>query len=200
MKKLWLPSARQFLLLLALTLVSVVKSEAEIVEGSRGTAYGLDHIFSLKAPNGWFIDTESCASWGVGFCFYPTNTSLADSSVVMYARGVSKKDANYKSEQDVIEFTLNDFHNNGSPNYHVEMRSDHKIANDRNAVIVYFSGDQWGNYEAVGYLNEAKSINFLVMSAKSKEAFDQSVPAFYQVLESYQFETELPECAKKVVC
>ncbi len=116
----------------------------------------------------------------------------------MYAKGVSKKESGYTSEQDVIEYTLNDFHNNGSPNYRVDTKKEHSIENHKKAVVVFYEGDQWGNYEAVGYLNEEKSINFLVMSAKTKKVFEESLPAFYEVLESYQFEKELPECAKKI--
>jgi len=159
---------------------------AEKVEGARGTAFGKDHVFSLKAPQGWIIDTESAAGSGVGFVFYPTGTSWKSSKIVLYARARIKDETVQTVAQQVL-YTVSDFKSHGSPNYKVDTQQQHILPNKKSVTVVSYSGDQWKNYEMVAYIEERKTINLLVMNAKSEEEFQKNLPIFYNILDSYQF-------------
>jgi hypothetical protein len=177
--------------LLRLTLVLLLAaisgaSHAEKAEGARGTAFGVDHAFSMKAPSGWIIDTESAAAAGVGLVFYPVGKSWKNSEVVLYVRG-RPKDIDVQTIDQQVDYTLNDFRSNGSPQYRVESSTERAVTSGRTAKVVSYAGDRWGNLEVVGYVAERKTINFLVMNARSKAAFEASLPVFYEILDSYQF-------------
>jgi hypothetical protein len=178
-------------------MLTAFSANAEMLEGVRGTAYGKDHVFSLKAPSGWILDTESGSNEGSGLVFYPVGSTWKNSDVALYVRVLSKQDSKYQTVKQLVELTLQDFQCNGSPNYHIDSQEERTLLNARKAKVVAYSGDQWGNFEIVGYVNERKSINFLVMNARSKESFKAALPIFYEILDSYKFEKSLPACAKK---
>ena len=62
--------------------------------------------------------------------------------------------------------------------------------------IYYYTGDQWGNFEAAGYIEEKKTINFVVLSARNKVAFESSLDAFRSILRSYIFISDKVEIEK----
>lgn len=161
-------------------------AHAEKAEGARGTAFGFDHAFSMKAPAGWMVDTESAADAGVGLVFYPVGSSWKDSDAVLYVRG-RPKDLEVQTVDQQIDYTLNDFRSHGSPKYRVDSSAERTLPSGKNAKVVFYTGDRWGNLEVVGYVSERKTINFLVMNARSAAAFEKALPVFYEILESYQF-------------
>jgi hypothetical protein len=57
----------------------------------------------------------------------------------------------------------------------------------KTAEIRYFSNDQWGNSEAVAYIEEEKIFALIVLTARSKKAFNGAKPAFSELVESYLF-------------
>lgn len=158
---------------------------ADKVEGARGTAYGADHAFSLKAPAGWIVDTESGAQARIGLVFYPVGKTWSNSDAVMYARA-SPKDIKIQTIDQQVKLTLMDLQLHGSPNSKAEPVADRRISDNRIARIVFYSGDQWGNFEAVGYIDELKTINFLVLNARNRAAFETALPFFYDIIESYK--------------
>jgi hypothetical protein len=52
-----------------------------------------------------------------------------------------------------------------------------------------FSGDKWGNYEAVAYISEDKTFTSFTLSAKKKDDYVNSFPSFEQFVGSYTFLT-----------
>jgi hypothetical protein len=113
---------------------------AEKTEGARGTAFGADHAFSMKAPAGWIVDTESGASAGVGLVFYPAGRTWRDSEVVLYVRG-RPKDDEVRSIDHQVEYTVKDFRSNGSPNYKIDSSVERTLPNTRTAKVVFYSGE-----------------------------------------------------------
>ena len=122
---------------------------------------------------------------GLHQVFYPKGQTLRDSPAFAYSRARSKADKVVTIEDQVAE-TLADFKPT-SPNISVAFSEALEIPNGRFAKIYFYTGDQWGNYEAVGYIDEKKTINFVVLSARNKEAFQSSLDAFRQILRSYLF-------------
>lgn len=166
-------------------------SFASITEEGVGIVYGADHAFSLKAPKGWMLDNESGVSQGVHAVFFPKGGSWKDSVVVAYARA-RPKTGKIVTADDAAKFVVEDFHANGSPKYQGKRIKTIKCDSGREAVIYHFSGDQWGNSEAVAYYVETKTINFITLTSRDRNAFENALPAFEQLTASYTFMGDAP--------
>jgi hypothetical protein len=163
--------------------VSLSNVEASITEGGRGVLFGSGHTFSFTAIKGWVLDNQSGVNQGLHMIFYPKGQTWRDSPVIMYGRAVSLSHA--LSIKSQVESTVSDFRSNGSPNSRALEVDPIALSGNKHAVIYHYSGDQWGNYEAVAYIKEVDTINFLVFNSRSKESFDKYLPSFNQIVESY---------------
>ncbi|HMO23278.1 MAG TPA: hypothetical protein PKC98_20140, partial [Candidatus Melainabacteria bacterium] len=56
-----------------------------------------------------------------------------------------------------------------------------------------FTGDKFGNYEAVGYVPENKVVVNIVLTARNKAAFEEGLTPFRKLVESYRFVTDNPK-------
>jgi hypothetical protein len=154
-----------------------------------GIIYGQHHAFSLTAPTGWVLDNESGAPQGLHAVFYPIGSSWKASPAVIYARGIVRESsANTVKAQ--VELTLKDFKENGSPHISAQFIKDIKAEKEKKGSLYYFSGDKWGNHEAVAYFEEDKTINFIVLTSRTKEAFNSALKSFEELAMSYMFITE----------
>ena len=170
-------------LILILTLLPL-SAIASIIPQGMGIIYGKDHVFSLKAPKNWVLDNESAADSGVHAVFYKEGGSWANSKAVAYARA-RPIDKQVTSVKSAVDYLLADFHKNGSPNYVGKKVQEVKTAAGKIGLIYHFSGDQWGNYEAVCYFKEKKTINMVVMTSRDKKAFDAAQTSFVSLCKSY---------------
>jgi hypothetical protein len=158
-------------------------------ESNTGIIYGLHHAFSLSAPKGWVLDNKSGVSQGLYAVFYPVGSSWKTSVAVMYARGIAKENSAI-SIKTQVELTLRDFRENGSLNISARFVKDTVTEKGKNGSIYYFNGDRWGNHEAVAYFEETKTINFIVLTSRTKDAFDAALGAFEELAKSYMFITD----------
>ena len=123
--------------------------------------------------------------------FYPKGSSWKNGVVVAYARSRPKTDT-IQTADDAANFVVEDFHANGNANYRSKRIKTIKTASGREAVIYHFSGDQWGNTEAAAYFVEAKTINFITLTARKRQAFEDALPAFERLAASYVFVSDSP--------
>jgi len=157
---------------------------AAIQEGGRGLLFGDNHAFSVKAKSGWVLDNQSGVSQGLHMVFYPKNSSWAKSKVIIYGRSVSTSIV--PTINDQVKKTIKEFVSNGSENFKATEKSIISLKNNIKARIYLYTGDKFGNYEAVAYVKEFDSINFIVFNARDKETFDNYLDDFYQIIDSYR--------------
>ncbi|MFC4994647.1 hypothetical protein [Rubritalea tangerina] len=166
-------------------IISASVNAAVIPEGT-GIIYGKDHVFSLKAPKKWMLDNESAAKQGVHAVFYKQGGSWENSTTVAYARA-RPIDSEVKSIEDAVKYLIKDFKQNGNPNYAGKKVKTLKSESGNKGTIYHFSGDQWGNYEAVCYFKENKTINMIILTGRNKKDFESSLKAFESLCKSYLF-------------
>lgn len=141
--------------------------------------------FTLSAPEGWIIDTENGKAQGLQVVLYPKGTSWASGSVVMYANTMSKNaaDENASAEkvmaEDIATFKKQ------SPRLKVGELKQIKTLNGKTAIARDFEQSVGGNYEAVAYIDEPRTVVILALSARSKADFDFARPAFDKLIGSY---------------
>jgi hypothetical protein len=172
------------LILLAVVFLPSV-GPASITEGGTGMLFGSDHAFSFTAAREWVLDNRSAVPQGLHMVFYPAGQSWSGSPVMAYGRSVPKN-AELRSIRDQVDRTVKEFHLRGSPKYSAEANGNVGLPDGRTAEVYFFRGDQWGNYEAVGYIEEPTTINFLVYNARNKVEFEKHLPAFRYMLATYR--------------
>lgn len=165
-------------------MASVLPTQATMTEAGKGVLLGHQHAFAYTAVNGWVLDNQSGANQGLHMVFYPKQQTWKNSPVLMYGRAMPL--SKVPSIKDHVDFTVNDFRTHGNPNYKATYQGTIELNNDKQAQIYYFSGDQWGNYEAAAYVKEKHTINYLVFNARTKQAFDKNIPAFNNMVRTYQ--------------
>jgi hypothetical protein len=164
-----------------------------------GMLFGEDHAFYFTAPAGWVLDNKSGVGQGVHMAFYPAGFTYQNSPVFAYGRSASLM-GEIKTIEDQVKSTIRDFRDNGSVNYTGRKEKTISLPGGKTAEIYFFSGDRWGNFEAVGYILEKKTINFLVFNCRYKKAFDDNIDKFYEILKSYKnaFQEDVPGYDEKM--
>lgn len=150
-----------------------------------GMLFGDDHAFTLTAPEGWVLDNKSGVNQNLHMVFYPKGSSLKDSLVFAYGRS-APLDGDIRTIKDLVGSTLRQFKDDGSVNITARKEKTFPLRGGKAAEVYFFSGDRRGNYEAVGYILEKKTINFLVFSSRGEKAFADNIGKFYEILISYE--------------
>lgn len=88
---------------------------------------------------------------------------------------------------DAARGVIEDFHVNGSPKYVGKRVKTIRTEMGQSAIIYHFSGDQWGNSEAVAYFVEDKTINYIVLTSRDSKIFTDSLDSFERLAKSYFF-------------
>jgi hypothetical protein len=184
------------ILSLTCTLLLSASAFASILEEGFGIVYGSDHAFSLKAPKGWMLDNESGVNQRLVVVFYPKGSNWQDSAIIAYA-GSRPRTEKIVTADDAAKFAVEDFRAKGSPKYEGKRIKVIKADSGREAVIYHFSGDKFGNSEAIAYFPEEKTINFLVMNSRDPKLFADSLEAFEALAKSYTFMGDHPVVEKK---
>src|SRR5262249_49796694 len=154
----------------ALTLTPQV-ALAEITENGKGLAYGKDHSYLIQAPKGWMLDTESAASQGLFAVFYPKGSSWADGDAVMYtnAAALDGRTAAQAMDKDAESIRKN------SPDVKVTDGGTITTSDGKSATVKYFEGDKYGNYEAAAYVPEKLVMVNMILTARNKKSYEESI-------------------------
>jgi hypothetical protein len=175
---------------LGLLIVWLVAAILYAGEGDTGLVYGDTHAFFVSAPSGWILDNRSGLANGVHAAFYPQGSNWRDSAAVMYANGVGRSPG--ESVDSFIADDVRTFQNR-SPQIQVKEGSPIKTKHGRVAQVRYFTGDQWGNHEAVAYITENQAFIIIALTARSQEAYERSLAAFAELVHSYTFISDDPK-------
>lgn len=178
-------------ILVAILAMSLEPASALITEEGGGILYGKTYAFHVKAPKGWIFDNESGLQQGMDCVFYLKGSTWQDSPVIAYAHARERTKA-VQTADDAARAAIDDFRARGNPKYEGKRVKTIKTKTGKEGVIYHFSGDRYGNYEAMVYFVEAKTINVIVLNAREKKAFEDSLPAFDQLAESYLFLGDAP--------
>ena len=177
--------------LAAVLFMALLPASALIMEGGGGILYGQTYAFHVKAPKGWIFDNESGVQQGMDCVFYPKGQTWEDSPVIAYARA-RERTKEVQTADDAAKAAIDDFHARGNPKYEGKRVKTIKTKNGKEGVIYHFSGDKFGNYEAMVYFVEDKTINMVILNARKQKAFESALPAFEQLAESYVFLGDSP--------
>jgi hypothetical protein len=164
---------------------SLIAQTKDSLRAGTGILFGDHHAFSLTAPQGWVLDNESGVSQGLHAVFYPAGGSWEKSPAVMYGNGFDKDTTAHESLQKFIADDSLRFRGYSSKLTISELPPVKNKNGDSFKILQYFSD----NYEAVAYIEEIESFSIVVLTARDKESYEKSLPAFKDLVASYWFIT-----------
>ncbi len=140
------------------------------------------HAYALTAPQGWVFDAEAARNQGLPAVLYPEGDSWRESVAVMYPNTVHRRDG--EGVERLIARDIQTFREHG-PALRVEIAEPETTRDGKPALVRLFSGGEHGNFEAVGYVEEARAHTLLVLTSRTQAAFQDALPAFRALLRSY---------------
>jgi hypothetical protein len=177
---------RTWILILAVVSVQSPILAEKTVEGT-GLAYGKNHAYFLTAPPGWILDTESGTAQGIFAVFYPKGSSWKG-PVVMYSNAADREG---RSPEAAVKADVHAMRQS-NPALKVVRGESLRTKDNKETVVRYFSGDRYGNYEAAAYVVEKNIVANIILTARSKAAFESELPAFRRLVGSYRFASDDP--------
>jgi hypothetical protein len=175
-------------ILLFLCIINLVASQ--ILEGY-SAVHGKGYAFEVKAPRSWVLDDEAAKSQGINLVLYPTGTNWDTSKAVIYVR-VRTIGPNMHNISDQVADTIRNLRQSGSPNATAKHMRTLTTQDASKAEVYYYTGDQFGNFDAAAYIQAKGSIHFITLSARDQGSFKQAIPAFDAVVASYEDLTKSP--------
>jgi hypothetical protein len=151
-------------------------------------------IFALAEPSGWKMDTNSRNNNGLPVVYYPRGQQWGTAPSVIYAN-VAVNDCQTSFERFVSN-DLNDFKSN---NPQIVIKEGEVLTVDgKKVVIKRFSGDKYGNSEAVAYVdNQGGAFISITLTSRTQQQFDQAFPIFKELVSSLQIVGNSVSCIGK---
>lgn len=169
-------------------------TQALYAEAQRFTVVGRGLIFALAEPAGWKMDTDSGKRDGVPVVYYQSGQSWDNAPVVMYANTAVKACQPGTGLEAFIKNEVQELKNK-NPNLKISDAGTLE-ADGRKLVIKKFTGDRYGNHEAVAYVEEKDVYVSVTLSAKTPQQFKATYPAFIELVTSYQYVASSGGCAQ----
>lgn len=132
------------------------KQEKKDEKPNSGILFFKQSSFMLSAPKNWVMDNQAGMNQGLPAVFYPQGSSWTDGKAVMYANIWVKDNPKEDTLQKVIEADVKNFKNRSDKLKVEDGESLPTSDKDKKATVKYFTGDSYGNYEAIAYIDEAK--------------------------------------------
>lgn len=171
---------------LAVSIVFFAVSSLFGGEQDTGIIYGKDHSFMISSPPGWVLDNESAKKQGLLAVFYPLGSTWSSAPAVMYINAASKS-----GDATIDALIAGDFAREKEQSPGLKMRRGEPLpaADGTLARVVHFSGDKWGNFESVAYIEAATLYVMIILTSRNEAAYNDSKSAFATLVKSYRFRT-----------
>ncbi len=156
----------------------VVRLSPEVVQGE-------GHAFSIAPPKGWVLDNQSGLHQGLQAVFYPSGSSWKHARSVMYVNTDARKPG--QRVESYIESELKDFSREFGEEFQAREWEAIKTSDAKWAHVRRLSGDTWGNYESIAYIEENGVFVLIVLTARDEQSYKDSQQAFEELVKSYRF-------------
>lgn len=165
-------------ILLFICLLTSVTSRAE--DSGCAIVYGKNWAFLFATPKNWNVACPVNDPSGVVVALWPEGTPWANAPGVMYVT-VSQKDG-FSLEQ-FAEDELARFRKQ-SPKLQAQVAEAILLPNKTQALVRELTGDQFGNHEAIAYVNARTVYLIAVLTSRTEEEFKRLRPAFGEFVSS----------------
>lgn len=152
-------------------------------------------IFALTEPSGWKMDTNNTQNNNLPVVYYPIGQTWGNAPAVMYANS-SINDC-HTSFQQFINNDLAKFKRN-SPEIVIKDGGASPV-DGKKVITKLFTGDQYGNSEAVAYFdNKDGAFILITLTSRTQKLFDEAFPVFKELVSSFQLVGNSLSCNSKL--
>ncbi len=148
--------------------------------------YGDDHCFSIVPPDGWTVDDQSGLGSRIRTVLYPAGQKWENATTVMYVNPLHQDPRARHSLDEMIARDVQSFRKQ-SPRGIVTPAGTLNTLKGKLAQVRYFAPTGGKPTTAVAYVEEADLVMLLVLDSRSEASFQSALPAFRQIVTSYQF-------------
>lgn len=148
-------------------------------------AYGDVWAFMLSPAPGWVLSCESGEHEGLPVALWPKGSNWKDAKVVMYVNP-SKKPDSAETLEHFVDYSATKFKAD-KPGVVIKAGKPLKTADGRTAIVQDFTGDPWGNFESVAYIDSKTIFATIVFSSRNEKDFRANHDAFEKVVASYAY-------------
>ena len=153
--------------------------------GGSCIAYGDVWAFMLSPAPGWVLSCEPGEQEGVPVALWPKGSTWSNAKVVMYVNTSDKSDPR-ETLESFVEYSATKFRED-KPGVVIKPGKPLKTADGRTAIVQDFTGDPWGNFESVAYVDSKTIFAMIVFSARNEKEFKSNHVAFEKVVASYGY-------------
>lgn len=146
-----------------------------------------NYSYLLTPPDGWVSDQNIN---GVVAGYYPKRSTWYQSPSIMYVNVIETGKDNASSIFGLIDYDLENYYIS-TPELKLEYGEKISFNNgDYISMVIYLHGSEDGSYNthslAIAYIPQFKEIVNIVLSAESRKDFEKSIPAFKELIKSYE--------------
>lgn len=184
---------RSIKIIVALFLSAIALST--YADTQRFTVVGNGVIFALGEPSGWKMDTNSAKNNNLPVVYYPSGQTWGNAPAVMYVNSATNDC--HTSFEKFISNDLAEFKSN-SPKITITEGGAMTVGVTR-VIVKLFTGDKYGNSEAVAYLdNKDSAFISITLTSRTQELFDEALPVFKELVSSFQLVGNSVSCNSKL--
>ena len=152
--------------------------QAMVIEGD-------NHLFMVAAPPGWVLDDTSGMGSRIRCVFYPKGQQWASASTVMYVNPLHGHGVKTRTLQALIAEDEKAFRKRAPRGKITEGGTLPTGAANKSARVRYFSEKGGPPHDAVAYVAEKDLVMLVVLSSRTPEGFQKSLPAYRELVQSY---------------
>jgi len=170
--------------LLLLCVSASGRAQNDSTDGRAALVVGPTFALTVRAPQGWVLDTKAGRKQGLQAVLYPRGASWGASPVVMYCQvlgrdGTRDRDALIRSDIET--------HQSSAPTALVAEQEKIVVRKGGVALVERFAGGARGTIEETAYLEERTVVVLFVLSSRDTTAFHHSLASFRDLVGSYSF-------------
>ena len=169
-------------ILIIQTVLLLLLFSASAFAGEETVIYLRNNAIALSAPTGWVLDEEAGRP-RIQAVFYPEGSTFAEAEAVMYVNTLSRT-----VEPNLEAFIADDVarEKEDSPNLQVRRAAPVRLSDGKSAIINQLSGDKFGNFESIAYIDSPADYIAIVLTSKTEAGYKKSEAAFLELLKSYR--------------
>ena len=144
--------------------------------------YLRNNAVSLTAPKDWLID-EVSGRPRIQALFYPASAEGGEAEAVLYVNTLSRN-----AEPNLDALIADDLAHDReeSPKLQVRQGEPIRLSNGTSARVHHLSGDKWGNFESIAYIDTSSDYLAVILTCKNEAAWKGAQSAFVEVVKSYR--------------
>ena len=143
---------------------------------------GEDFVWFVSAPDGWALSCIAGEHPEVPIALWPASSTWETASAVLYISPTARSGPD-RSLQEVVTSEVARFRRD-NPTVTVIEAAPIQTKGEGAATVRHYSGDRWGNFEAVAYIDTKGPVAVVVLSTKNEADFKRSYAAFETLVTS----------------